>query len=71
MVDPKQSAAQLLRAGYGVEDIALAKKLALADLRAAIVWMRRTGQLRRALGLPVISQTPGAGHAAPTFPKDI
>lgn len=52
MADPIQNTAQLLRAGYGIEDIALANDVPASDLRAAVLYWRHTGQLRRILGLP-------------------
>jgi hypothetical protein len=71
MAELVASAAQLLRAGYGVEDIAVAHNFPVADLRVAVRWMRNTGQLRQALGLPAIPQSPEAGLGRELSPKDI
>ena len=70
MADLVQNTSQLLRAGYGVEDIALAANIPVADLRFTVTWLRQTGQLRQALGLPPLSTTRKAGQTLSAITKE-
>ncbi|WP_353428729.1 hypothetical protein [Paracoccus denitrificans] len=68
MADLVQNTAQMLRAGFGVEDIARAHAIPVSDVRVAVHWFRNTGQLRRLLGLPRPPLTRASGR--PAFPKE-
>ena len=70
MADLLQNTSQLLRAGYVVEDIAVAANIPVADLRFTVSWLRQTGQLRQAPGLPTLSTTRKAGQTPPAITKE-
>lgn len=55
MPDLVQNTALLLRAGYGVEDIAVISALPVSDLRVVVRHLRQTGQLHSVLDLPHLS----------------
>lgn len=68
MADLVQNTAQMLRAGYGVRDIARAHAIPANSVRVTVRWLRQTGQLRRILGLPRPPLT--CGQSGPIFQKD-
>jgi hypothetical protein len=52
---------ELLREGYGVEDIALKIGRPVADVRRVVENARRSGEIRKNLGLPPQRKIEGEG----------